>query len=103
MGGQDNSRKGGFMNRLRFSSIVLCALAIATVAAATTPIYNPPADDVVGAATERTLGIHSPKRCDPCTLICPVGKKVLQNGHCECRCLTLPQECNPEEPCGGPH
>jgi len=89
------------MKRLRFSSIVLCALAIASVAAATTPTYSPPAGRLVPAATATNV-TRAPKRCEPCTLQCPVGFRILQNGHCECACLTLPQERTPEEGPPGP-
>ena len=88
------------MKRLRFSSIVLCALAIASVAAATTSTYSPPAG-LVPTATVTNVP-RAPKRCEPCTLRCPVGFRILQNGHCECACLTLPFELTPEEGHPGP-
>ena len=77
------------MKRLRFSSVVLCAMAIAG------------AGQLVPTRVTTNL-TRAPKRCEPCTLICPVGFKVLQNGHCECACLTLPQERTPEEGPPGP-
>lgn len=85
--------KGGSMNRLRFPSIALFAWAVVSVAAATSPTNRPPAGTLVPTPIEREMQTPtSPKRCEPCTLICPVGKMVLQNGHCECRCLNLPHD-----------
>ena len=83
------------MRRFQLPFNALCALAIVSVAVAATPIGTPPADKLVptasGGESPTTVKRFNPK-CEPCTLICPVGFMVLQNGHCECRCLNLPHD-----------